>query len=165
MFCSKCGAEMKETEVFCSGCGTQNVKVESKNSLMTSLSGLNVVGDKSINFVGIIASAVAFIALFLPYIKVDFFGLSESNNLISTGSGKFLLILILATAALYVIKRDKIALITAAINMVVILYVWIDAGSMIKESYGMAKLSFGFFLYLLSAAVILAVGILRQKQK
>lgn len=181
MFCQKCGNELKPTDTFCPKCGTtiektersSEVKQESVNNTNNNIGNQQELIAKAKNFIintrskknmlGLIATAIMFIAMILPYAKASAFGFSDSINYIATDDGKIVIILLVITAVTYYLKRDGISCLLSVVMFIITCIDWAD----IKHATSrLAEASIGCYLMALALiAMILAPFICDKVEK
>ncbi len=186
MFCSKCGAELKDGAKFCVKCGNP-LNGQAPGQQMTGFpqqggqqgAGNNfsamfdeikqstqngTIKDFILSHFNIIALAGAllmFIGLFPDFMSVDFLGATIGAPLIKGGDGVIVLIVTLICAALATFGMHKGTITCAVINLVVIL---IDVNS---DGAEMLDVGAGFVIILIGTLVTIgagAMGIMYAKQ-
>lgn len=113
----------------------------------------------SINKVGIIATIVAIISVFLPWASVSFLGLAANASFIQ-GDGIITLIIAVIALLLFICKRDGFASILSIISLIIVLY---DITN-IMSTY-VASLEIGAYLLLLSNIVMIAAPFIKINRK
>ena len=186
MFCPNCGAKLDDDALFCGECGTKiaapqaaattaapasQAPASSKPLVAFKIGNMNfsIVKEK-IDFIGLIAAVVAFIALFMPYFTVS---AKQSFNFFS-GSGSnavFLLIVILVYIAANLFGMKRFAQVAAYALLAFVLITIISIKGSIADvtgysSYGIsakAYPSIGFYLLLLSSLVMSFSWLIKSK--
>ncbi len=193
MFCPNCGAKLDDDALFCGECGTKiaapqaaattaapasQAPASSKPLVAFKIGNMNfsIVKEK-IDFIGLIAAVVAFIALFMPYFTVSASALGytakQSFNFFS-GSGSnavFLLIVILVYIAANLFGMKRFAQVAAYALLAFVLITIISIKGSIADvtgysSYGIsakAYPSIGFYLLLLSSLVMSFSWLIKSK--
>ncbi len=119
---------------------------------------VNIQGYK-LNYLQLIvfvSAIVEIVACFLPMYTASVLGYSMSISYIS-GDGIFAILLAIATCACVYFKLRPVALGTAFIDLILILYAC--TLNLRNTTYGLVKLGFGGYLLMLSA-VVLFIGAL-----
>lgn len=163
MFCQKCGKELVKNAKFCTGCGTAVERLNETINITTR--GFMSRREDGINYTGVIASVVAFISLFLPFLTFRIWGFTKSISLYNYSDEKISLILIVVTGLMYVLRKDKIAFTVAIMNLVIVLYDWMEAIKFLDKSFIMGQLSFGFYLCLFSSIVMVGAYLISKLAK
>ncbi len=169
MFCTKCGKENSDGAAFCGSCGEKLKKV-SVPGPSTGNPVLDFLNSTKMNAYALIGFVIIAISVFLPYMKVSFWGMSESVKLIDGSDGKIILVVAIVGAVLAYLKNNKGTTICAGACLAVLLLEEINFASEAKES-GMGALvkdtisrQFGFYLLLVGSIFVLVNGILRIKK-
>lgn len=109
------------------------------------------VNDKR-NNVALIATAVTFIAMFMPFVTVSIWGYSESVNFMSGDDGKLVFVFILVAAIVYYLRREGIGCVMSAIVLFIVMFDFMR----INDMYGLAKPGIGCYLMILGALAMVA---------
>ena len=120
------------------------------------------ISEKRNNF-ALVAAVISLIAMFMPYATVSLWGFSESINYISTDDGKIYLILLIASAWLYFLKRNGLGCAVAVLMTVVSLYDLYNFSKVAEESFGLAKQGAGSYLVILGAVLMVAAPFIGAK--
>jgi len=149
MFCQNCGQELAESAMLCFRCGA-TMKYITKSANDDSEVYVDNE-DKHINIVGVIASVIAFISLFLPFTTFILWGFTKSKMLIDCSIGKLIMLLIVFIAGMYILKKDRIALGLSIINLWMVVNTYLYGNHNIKFAYGVGNFSYGFYLYIIAS--------------
>ena len=160
MFCQKCGKELVKGAKFCTGCGTGVERLNDAINIQTG--GLMSRREETINYTGVIASVIAFISIFLPFLTFRIWGFTKSISLYNYSDEKMSLILIFTTGFMYVLRKDKIAFTVAVMNLVIVLHDWLEANKFLEKSFMNGQLSFGFYLCLFASIVMVGAYLIRK---
>ena len=193
MFCPNCGSKLDDDALFCGECGTkiaapQTAATNAAPATQAPVSGKPLVSfnignrnfsivKEKIDFFGLIAAIVAFIALFLPYytVSVNILGqkAKESANFFTGTSGNavFLLIVIFVyiAANLFAQKRAKqvTAYVLLAFLVITIIGIKAETAGVIAaySYYGSIKVypSIGFWLMLIASLVMSFEWLIKSK--
>lgn len=106
-----------------------------------------------------IALAVVIISVFLPFLKMDIFGISESVSLMSGGKGIFYIVLALGIAASRLFGKILPQAITTALLTLLFLYDFFTSTS--TELGDLIKLALGAYLMLIAVAVVAAITVIQ----
>ncbi|MCM1468763.1 MAG: zinc ribbon domain-containing protein [Alistipes sp.] len=170
MFCKNCGSEIKDNVDFCPNCGTA---VE-KTAGAAGKKGFSVdmlkfeVGRSSI--VALAACVVMILMVFLPYVSVEFWGMSESQSLIKGGDGFFFIIVVLIGVVTGLMGKEKPMIVVGAIACLLMLFEVFNFSNSLKDikSYGLedlVKRGIGFYLMILSSIALLAAPFVKKYLK
>lgn len=106
-----------------------------------------------------IALAVVIVSVFLPFLKVDIFGISESVSLMSGGKGILYIILVLGIAASRLFSKMIPQIATTGITVLLFLYDFFSTNS--GELSGLVKHGFGAYLIFIALAVVTAITVMQ----
>lgn len=194
MFCPNCGAKLEDGALFCGECGTKvaaapqaattaapaaQAPALSKPLVSFKIGNMDfsIVKEK-IDFIGLIAAVVAFIALFLPYVtvSVNFLGqkAKESANFFTgtPSNAVFILIVILLYIAANLFGKKLPTQITAYVTLafviITILNIKSEASDVIDSySYFSDAIkvypSVGFWLMLIASLVMSFSWLIKSK--
>ena len=161
MFCKKCGSEIKDNVDFCPNCGTAvEKKAGTVGKTGFSVDMLKFEKGRS-SIIALVSCAVMIIMVFLPYVTVSLWGMSESQSLIKGGDGIFFIIVAIAGVITGLMGKEKPMIIVGAIACVLALFEIINFSNSMKDiaAYGMddlVKKGIGFWLMILSSIGLLA---------
>lgn len=180
MFCPNCGKQLDDTVKFCDGCGskvadetatTQTANASGSKPLVAfNVAGINfsIVKEK-IDFIGLIAALVAFIALFLPYftISVPLLGISESYTFYhNSNNGSFILVVLLLYIFFNVFGFKTIKNIVGYVYCVFMVIAALSFVSEIKNNYrnfkNLIDYNAGFWLLVITAIIIAGVPLVKK---
>lgn len=164
MFCKNCGAELSDEATVCTSCGAEVKKPAAKKGFSVEKLKFRK-GESSI--VALVASAVMILMVFLPYVKMEFLGMSETQTLISAGDGIFFLVIAVAGILAGLMGEKKPMIIVGVIACVFALFEVVDFANAVKEvsAYGlgdMVKRGIAFYLMILSAAGLIAAPFVQK---
>ncbi len=118
----------------------------------------------------LIAAAVGVVSLFLPWVRVSFFGASGSVNVMQSSTGYFLFAMFVVCGVMAYLGDQTaniaktywiVTLICGIIAALWILLTWLGASNSVYS--GLSSLAFGFYLSLLSAiGVVVAAFMFRS---
>lgn len=150
MFCSKCGSEVNGSD-FCPNCGAavEKTNMGGKTGFSFDMSSIKSEG---LNIVALVSSALMFITAFLPYIKVSFWGITESGSILEC-DGWFIIIIALAGIAVGFLGKKTLIMAVGAVACIFALISIIRFGS---YSGGVADPAIGFWLMILTSAGLMA---------
>lgn len=193
MFCPNCGAKLEDGALFCGECGTkvaaapQAATTAAPAAQAPALSKPLVsfkIGNKDfsivkekIDFIGLIAAAVAFIALFMPYYTVSISILGqkakESANFFTGTSSNaiFIMIVILLYIAANLFGKKLptqiISYVLLAFVVITIIGIKAQTADVVSDYgyYGSIKVypSIGFWLMLIASLVMSFSWLIKSK--
>lgn len=166
MFCKQCGSEIKDNMDFCPNCGA----AVAKEAGAAAKKGFSVdmlkfeKGRSSI--IALVSCAVMFIMVFLPYVKISFWGMTETQALIK-GDGIFFIIIAIAGVITGLMGKEKPMIIVGAIACVLALFEIFNFSNSMKDvaAYGLediVKRGIGFYLMILSSIGLLAAPFVKK---
>lgn len=197
MFCPNCGAKLDDDALFCGECGTKiaapqaaattaapasQAPASSKPLVAFKIGNMDfsIVKEK-IDFIGLIAAIVAFIALFLPYVTVssNFMGMKDkaSFNFFTgtTSNAIFIMIIILVYIAANLFGKKLASQISAYVLLAFVIITIIGINSEVSsiidsyDYYGVFSdaikvyPSIGFYLMLIASLVMSFLWLIRSK--
>lgn len=157
MFCTECGAEIKEGETFCSNCGKELPKAK---AIATNLLKK---GTGEQNKLGMVAGAAIVFSTFFPFVSVSFLGTKVSANLLDGPDGYILMVIALLGIFFSYKGKEILIAITGGISFIFFL---IENASMKsgndleKWAKSLMEKKFGYYLLLLGSLALLATGII-----
>lgn len=105
-----------------------------------------------------IATAAVIVSVFLPFLKMNFLGVSESISLMEAGKGIFYIVLALGIAASRLFGKMILQLITNALLLLLFLY---DFFGFTSSEFGeMLKHGIGAYLLLIAMTTITTVTVI-----
>lgn len=185
MFCPNCGKQLEDTVKFCDGCGsrvaeeaatTQTVNATgSKPLLAFKVAGIDFsISLAKIDLIGLIAAIVAIIALYLPYVTISAFGMSESTSFSSGEDYGIILTLLIVFIVFNVFGFSKIKNVVGYAYFIIMIIEAISFSSEIKQYYvdylkyygdyfkDVISYGIGFWLLLISGLVMVAVPLVKK---
>lgn len=114
--------------------------------------------NRKSNIVVLVGALLSFISVFLPYVSVEFMGLSSSVKLLDGKEGYILMILVILTAVFMFLKNAKAFYGLAGASIVWSVYSFIDCKSELKGYEDLLKYGAGCWLSIIGVVVI-AVGV------
>ncbi len=112
--------------------------------------------NRKSSIVVLVGALLSFISVFLPYVSVEFFGMSQSVKLLDGKDGYILMILVILTAVFMFLNNAKAFYGLAGASIVWSVYEFIDCKSELKEFGDMIKYGAGCWLSIIGAVVIAA---------
>lgn len=161
MFCQNCGQELAESAMLCFRCGATMKYITDGSKDDSIVYEQNE--DKHVNIAGVIASVIAIISLFLPFTTFILWGFTKSKMLIDCSIGKFIMLLIVFIAGMYILKKDKIALGLSIINLCMVFHTFLCGNLDIKSAYGLGNFSYGFYLYVIASITMFAAYFINKQ--
>ncbi len=176
-FCTNCGKELGEQEIFCTECGTKSDLPLSAGGTSKGISGISVggsavnkgeaSGNLGIKIGIIVASALVILSAILPFVSVSAFGQSMSMSLLladgELGEGVFLIIFG-TLGIIFGALRIKIgALVAGILSFILCCYEMYNMAIIYEELGGLSGLisrGAGFYLLILSSIALLVLSIL-----
>lgn len=168
MFCKKCGSEIEDSAEVCPSCGAP-VTAGTAAKKGFSVDMLKFEQGRS-SIVALVSGAVMFIMVFLPYVTVQVWGMSESQSLIKGGDGFFFIVIAVAGIITGLMGKEKPMIIVGGIACALALFEIFSFSDAIKDiaAWGledMVKRGIGFYLMILSAIGLLAAPFVQKYLK
>lgn len=181
MFCNQCGEMIADDAKVCPKCGKevaaaapQGSTAPQNKSVQVNLGSIEkewitgnidfanfdvnkVIENAKYNMIALIACAVMFINVFLPFISVNFF-VTVSASLLQSG-GWFFIVLALAGAAFACLRMSLPLFGTGCLSVIVMLYYFFKVIGVLEEGVGVG---IGFFLMILSSLALVAAPFINK---
>lgn len=164
MYCPKCGKQIPDGSEACPEC---HEIIQKKRSFY-----LPDIGWKKMNFPGIIGAVSTIISLFLPTVKISFFGFSQSGNVFDLNVWIGILFIICAVLAIicFVYQENQFAMYCGIAQLVLSILVYIgirfkirNASSVIINVADISRIGTGLYLLVVSSLVMIGAARLYKK--
>lgn len=122
-------------------------------------------GNSTRNNLGLIGVAITLISMFLPCSEMGAFGFSKSASYIQGGNGKIVFILLIIAAIAYFMNKNGIGCSVSAIILFILIADLLEISGFVSESYGLASVTFGFYLMIIGAVIMTASTFINAKKR
>lgn len=180
MFCQYCGTQVPDGNTNCTNCGaaltagTTNAQSANTNYQAYNQAYSQPVNQmnygyaqpmtqakpkNAVNIFAIIATAVLFLSLLLPYVNV--FG--KGIALIEEGSDRFFFLGVIAIAVLGIAVKKNVIIIIAGV--IACFLTFIESTNFDKYNFfGLVKTGIGFYVMIAGAVMLLISGFIKRKK-
>lgn len=180
MFCQYCGTQVPDGNTNCTNCGaaltagttnaqSANTNYQAYNQAYSQpVNQMNygyaqpmtqVKPKNAVNIFAIIATAVLFLSLLLPYVKA----LGQSMALIEEGSDRYFFLGVIAIAVLGIAVKKNVIIIIAGV--IACFLTFIESTNFAKYNFfGMIEKGIGFYVMIAGAVMLLISGFIKRKK-